>query len=150
MYYLSRIIINEIIDGLLAPILPATLPRSFYLFLFVIFWLFLRAFIAFGYFVHGFGLFNMSELHLSLGFIYFFYFSSVLDCTLQYALCKAPLAEMKFILKPFFTLSLELPSLLTGSCCSLPFGITLVSSCTITGPLFLLEVGLALLFTSSN
>lgn len=150
MYYLSRIIINEIIDLLLGPILPATLPRSFYLFLFVISWLLLRAFIAFGYFVHGCGLFDMSELNLSLGFVYFFSFSTVLDCTLQYALCKAPLADMKLICKPFFTLSLELPSLLTGSCFFLPVGITLVSSCTVTGLQFLLQVGLARLFTSSN
>ena len=135
MYYLSRIIINEIIDVLLDPILPATLPRSFYLFLFVISWLLLRAFIAFGYFCHGFGLFNMSKTDLWV--LYFFYFSSVVDCTLQYALYKAPAwAEKKFIGRSFFTLSLELSSLLTGSLSSLPVGVTLVSSCSITGPLF--------------
>ena len=118
------------------PILPATLPRSIYFFLFEIFLALFRAFIAFGYFFHGFGLFNMSKADLWV--LYFFYFSSVVDCTLQYALYKAPAwAEKKFIVgKPFFTLSLELSSLLTASCSSLPVGITLVSSCSITGPLF--------------
>lgn len=150
MYYLSRSIINEIIDLLLAPILPATLPRSFYLFLFVISWLLLRAFIAFGYFVHGCGLFDMSELNLSLGFIYFFYFSTVLDCTLQYALCKAPLADMKLICKPFFYPFFRIAFPSYRLMFFPPFGITLVSSCTITGLQFLLQVGLARLFTSSN
>ena len=54
------------------PILPATLPRSVYFFLFEIFLALFRAFIAFGYFVHGFWFFNITELHLSLGFIFFF------------------------------------------------------------------------------
>ena len=63
-------LLAAISDRLLAPILPATLPRSIYFFRFVIFSLFFRALIAFGYFFQGFGRFNISEYNRSLGFIF--------------------------------------------------------------------------------
>ena len=128
-------LLAAISDGLLAPFYQPRFHVQSTSSSLRFFWLSFRAFIAFGYFFHGFGLFNMSKTDLWV--LYFFYFSRVVDCTLQYALHKAPAwAEKKFIGKPFFTLSLELPSLLTGSLSSLPVGITLVSSCSITGPLF--------------